>query len=184
MIATLEADGSAAPAEFSSIGEYLRQHAQRVPLEQQIGFGLHAQRYCRALGLPVVRFPGQAPRLPLAALDHVRTARYAHWSEVPGPDLLLELAGLCAAVLQHQNEVGPFTFAEFAHLCREHGYLPTLFKKHDTEESLHARLGRFFRSHAGHRLPNECVLHISTHQRRTHYRITRHAKPTTPTTPA
>lgn len=173
MIATLEPDGPVS-AEFNSIGEYLHQHAQRVPLEQQIGFGLHAQRYCRALGLPVVRFPGQPPRLPLMALDHVRMARYAHWSEVPGPDLRLELASLCTAVLQNQNEAGPFTFGEFCHLCREHGYLPTLFKKYDTEGSLRARLGRFLQSHAGKRLPNECVLHIFSRQRRTFYRITRH----------
>ncbi len=175
MISTLEPDGSSPMLPFSNIGDYLRQHAPRVPLEQQIGFGLHAQRYCRALGLPLVRLPGEPPRLPLAALEHVRLTRYPHWSEAPGPDLVQELALLCAAILGQQPEAGPFTFDEFTHLCREHGYLPTLFKRHDTEESLRARVGRFLQKHAGHHLPNDCVLHILTRQRKTFYRITRHA---------
>lgn len=179
MISNMEPGSLSAEAlhEFTTIGSYLTTHAPRVPLEQQIAFGLHAQRYCRALGLNLVRLPGEPPRLPRSALEHVRLARYTHWSETDKPDAEKEIAGLCADLLQNALEAGPFTFEEMEHHCQQHGYLTSFFRRHDSISSRRARLGLIFQKHKNRRLPNDCILHIDeTHHKRL-YRITRRATP-------
>lgn len=180
MISMLEPGSLSAEAlhEFTTIGSYLTTHAPRVPLEQQISFGLHAQRYCRALGLNLVRLPGEPPRLPRSALEHVRLARYTHWSETDQPDCEKEIAELCADLLQGGKEAGPFTFEEMVHHCQQHGYLTHLFRRQDTLPARRARLGLIFQKHKNRRLPNDCILHIEEARPKRLYRITRRATPT------
>jgi hypothetical protein len=145
---------------FATIGSFLHEHAARAPLEQQIAFGLFAQRYCRALGLNVVKLPGEPPRLPTTALEHVRNSRYAHWSEAPSTTITQGVAELCADLLGEAAEAGPFTFQEVEQRCIQHGHLARLFRSGDSPASRMARLGLILHRHAKQRLPNDCVLHI------------------------
>lgn len=169
--------------DYESIGSYLNQHATRAPFREHILFGTQVQRYAKALGLAVVRYPGKPPLFPLEALATVHRRMFSEWDQMPEPAFLGQVAELCALLIgtDESIEASPWCRFEVIEVVVQQAALfRDLLSPKATQQSRRAKLGMLLHKHAGQPLPNGLRLEIEIGSRHRTYRAVRLLRPGAP----
>lgn len=171
--------------DYDSIGSYLSQHAAQAPLRQHILFGTQVQRYARALGLSIVRFPGKPPLFPLEALATVHRRLFSDWDREPGPACLDQVANLCALLIGDDESTPSSAWCRFEVIevaVQQAALFRQILSPKDTQQARRAKLGMLLHKHADQPLPNGLRLEIQSGRTRL-YRAVRQLKPGAPMAP-
>lgn len=171
--------------DYESIGGYLNQYAAQAPLRQHILFGTQVQRYARALGLSIVRFPGKPPFFPLEALATVHRRLFSDWDREPGPACLDQVADLCALLIGDDESTPSSAWCRFEVIevaVQQAGLFRAILSPKDTQQARRAKLGMLLHKHADQPLPNGLRLEIQSGRTRL-YRAVRLLKPGAPMAP-